>query len=178
MRYYKLATTGGISKMRGTSYGEFDHILWVTMKPDGPVLANILMDGILPEDLQLKESAEEGVMQYYRRPTHPATGHVYFEGQAVPGAYLVFQSLDKDRPPRADAITGPDGSFTLSTYTANDGAPTGEYAATVVWRKPFFDETGQPGPNLLPARYASTSSSGLKFTIKSGKNDVVIELKE
>src|SRR5262249_36788840 len=50
--YYQLATTGGGSRMRGLRYGEFDHIVWVTMKPDGPVLANIMLDGIYPEDLK------------------------------------------------------------------------------------------------------------------------------
>jgi hypothetical protein len=44
--YYMLATTGGGSKMRGLNYGEFDHFVWVTMKPEGPVLANLLLDGV------------------------------------------------------------------------------------------------------------------------------------
>ena len=37
--------------MRGVEYGEFDHVTWITMKKDGPVLANLLLDGILKEDL-------------------------------------------------------------------------------------------------------------------------------
>jgi predicted phosphodiesterase len=52
-RYYQLATTGGASKLRGRAVGEFDHLVWVTMKDAGPVLANLMMDGILPEDLSL-----------------------------------------------------------------------------------------------------------------------------
>ncbi len=48
--YYVLATTGGISKLRGPAYGEFDGIVWVTMTSTGPVLANILTDGILQEE--------------------------------------------------------------------------------------------------------------------------------
>lgn len=50
-RYYQLATTGGSSKLRGLPFGEFDHLVWVTMKNDGPVLANLMMDGIFSEDL-------------------------------------------------------------------------------------------------------------------------------
>ncbi len=46
-----LATTGGISNLRGVSFGEFDHVLWVTMTDDGPVFANLLLDGILPRDV-------------------------------------------------------------------------------------------------------------------------------
>ena len=47
-----LATTGGISNLRGVDYGEFDHFVWVTMTEDGPVIANLLLDGILPKDFE------------------------------------------------------------------------------------------------------------------------------
>ena len=49
--YYSLATTGGGSRMRGADFGEFDHAMWVTMTENGPKLANLLIDGILPEDV-------------------------------------------------------------------------------------------------------------------------------
>jgi 3',5'-cyclic AMP phosphodiesterase CpdA len=49
--YYQLATTGGSSKMRGLPLGEFDQLVWVTMKKDGPVLVNLMMEGIFPEDI-------------------------------------------------------------------------------------------------------------------------------
>ena len=48
-----LATTGGISSMRGVEYGEFDHFVWVTMTEDAPVIANVLLDGILPKDIPM-----------------------------------------------------------------------------------------------------------------------------
>ncbi len=50
--YYVLATAGGVSKLRGKEYGEFDHVTWVTMTKDGPKVKNILLDGSeLPEDV-------------------------------------------------------------------------------------------------------------------------------
>ena len=49
--YYVLATAGGVSKMRGIDYGEFDHITYVTVGENGPVVANILLDGIVPDDV-------------------------------------------------------------------------------------------------------------------------------
>jgi hypothetical protein len=52
-RYYVLATTGGRSGLRGPRFGEFDHIVWVTMKEDGPVLANLMLDGILPDNIPI-----------------------------------------------------------------------------------------------------------------------------
>lgn len=50
--YIMLATTGGASKLRGTSDGEFDHVAWVTMKETGPVIANIMLDGIVDKDVR------------------------------------------------------------------------------------------------------------------------------
>ena len=41
-----LATTGGGSALRGLEYGEFDHVAWVTMTQEGPVIANLMLDGI------------------------------------------------------------------------------------------------------------------------------------
>lgn len=46
-----LATTGGLSGLRGLEYGEFDHFLWVTMTEDGPVIANVLPSGLQPVDV-------------------------------------------------------------------------------------------------------------------------------
>ncbi len=177
--YYQLATTGGGSKLRGVPYGEFDHLVWVTMKKTGPVLANVMLDAILDEELKHPESNEGGVSTASRRPTHPVRGYVYFDGAPVAGAQVVFQSADGGgrRGVRADAITEGDGSFLLSTYTAHDGVPVGEYGATVVWRKPFLTEAGRPGPNQLPERYARAETSGLRFTVKEGKSDFTVELK-
>jgi hypothetical protein len=50
-KYYMLATTGGASRLRGAPLGEFDHLVWVTMKRDGPVLANLMMEGIFSDDI-------------------------------------------------------------------------------------------------------------------------------
>ncbi len=52
-KYFVFATTGGSSKMRGVAEGEFDHVVWVTMMKDGPRIANLLLDGILDENVRL-----------------------------------------------------------------------------------------------------------------------------
>src|SRR6056297_93890 len=51
MDHYILATTGGGSHMRGVEFGEFDHITWVTMKENGPVVAHIEFDHIYDKDI-------------------------------------------------------------------------------------------------------------------------------
>ncbi len=48
--YYALATTGGGSKLEGPAQGRFDHVVWVTVTPEGPRLANLLLDGVLTDD--------------------------------------------------------------------------------------------------------------------------------
>jgi hypothetical protein len=55
-KYYHLATTGGSSQLRGIPYGEFDEVAWLTMEKDGPTVANLLLDGILPGNVVTEES--------------------------------------------------------------------------------------------------------------------------
>ncbi len=67
-QYITLATTGGGSRMRGTPWGEFDHVAQVSMTKAGPVIANLRLDGILPSDVvdpelrQLVQQLEDAVV--------------------------------------------------------------------------------------------------------------------
>ncbi len=56
--YTILATTGGGSGMRGTAFGEFDHVVWITMTDEGPIMANLLLEGIWEEDVVTEEWAD------------------------------------------------------------------------------------------------------------------------
>lgn len=56
--YLVLATTGGGSSLRGPRFGEFDHVVWVTMTEEGPRIANLLLEGIWDEDIRTAEMAE------------------------------------------------------------------------------------------------------------------------
>jgi hypothetical protein len=180
MNHYQLATTGGGSKLRGLSYGEFDHIAWVTMRNGSPVVANLMLDGILPENLQRPVTDEEGVIVYNRKPTHPVTGRVLLDGSPLPGAYVTFHAIDAKDPKKSsrvtDALAEGDGSFVVSTYKAGDGLPDGEYKVTVVLRQPFFEPSGKMGVNRLPEKYASAATSELTAQVKSGKNALTFEL--
>jgi len=169
--YYQLATTGGGSRMRGVRYGEFDHIVWVTMKKDGPLLANIMLDGILPEDLRVPASDEDGVPTSNRKPVYTVRGKVYYEGAALPEGSVAFNLVNADTKKStktADAMLEPDGSFLLSTYTANDGAPVGDYVVTI----------SNTGAYAIPARYAKVDTSDLHVTVKTSGNDFTFELKK
>jgi len=52
--YFELASTGGASTLSGPATGQFDHVVWVTMAPKGPRIANLLLDGILDENVHAK----------------------------------------------------------------------------------------------------------------------------
>jgi hypothetical protein len=56
---YILATTGGGSAMRGPFFGETDAITWVTLTDRGPVMANLRIDGILPDDYRTEEKVRQ-----------------------------------------------------------------------------------------------------------------------
>ena len=54
--YLSLATTGGGSAMRGSSFGEFDHVMSISMRNEEPHYANIATEGIFEKDLYTPKS--------------------------------------------------------------------------------------------------------------------------
>lgn len=55
-RYFMLATTGGVSSLSGGIFGQFDHVVWVTMTDEGPRVANLMLDGIWDEAVRTEET--------------------------------------------------------------------------------------------------------------------------
>ncbi len=179
MNYYQLATTGGGSRMRGVDYREFDHVTWVTMGKEGPVVANILLDGILPDDLKRPVTTEEGVAQLNRKPVQPVKGKLFLDGAPMAGAkvtFLLHDEKSKKYSMVADAFVDSDGTFTLTSYKAGDGAPVGEYLVTVVWRDPYYDDVGLPGRNKGPLKYTDPKTTDLRASVKLGGADLEFNL--
>ncbi len=107
-KYFILATTGGGSGLRGPSFGEFDHVVWVTMTQDGPIMANLLLDGIWDESVHtedmmaysrplLEQLAVKAMPMFSERGTSPKTLELRLQNRSdVPMAYdLEFRSTDK-----------------------------------------------------------------------------------
>jgi hypothetical protein len=67
--YYVLSTTGGGNRLRGPRLGEFDHLTWITMTPNGPSVANLTLDGILPHDVvgEAENDRNRALLQALRR---------------------------------------------------------------------------------------------------------------
>jgi serine/threonine-protein phosphatase CPPED1 len=178
MNYYQLATTGGGSRLRGLKFGEFDHVSWITMKKDGPLIANVLLDGVLPENLEVPDSEEKGVERKMLK-TYPLSGTVTYKGQPLASATVRFykKSTTKGRlwDYVADGLTAANGTLVVSTYTAFDGIPAGEYVVSVV-ATGGYDGGEAEAVNKLPAKYAKPETTPLKVVIKEGENKLNFEL--
>jgi hypothetical protein len=70
-------------------------------------------------------------------------------------------------------VVNKDGSFTVTAYEPGDGAPPGDYVATVQWFKMVHGAGGAgPGPNVLPAKYARPDSSPIRVSVKEGSTEI------
>jgi hypothetical protein len=111
-----------------------------------------------------------------RKPVFPVRGKVLCDNQPAARAVVTFHPLGPSGVEtgtttlRPQAIVGEDGSFQLTTYTRNDGAPAGKYAVTVVWRTPskHGDDNEQ---DLLPRRYLHPLTSKLNAEVQQGPTE-------
>lgn len=97
----------------------------------------------------------------------PASGTVKVDGKAPEGAHIVLHPKTPvgTDPIAPTATVKPDGSYVITTYQAGDGAPPGEYVATVQWYQ--IDKDGIVGPNVIPKEYSTPQTSPIKVTVKS-----------
>ena len=103
-------------------------------------------------------------------PVHPAAGIARTGKTPLVGAQIRLHPRGMTLPDDAvpTATVQADGTFTLTTFTKGDGAPAGDYVATVQWFRVAKD--GSVGGNSLPKRYASPTTSPLTVTIREGAN--------
>lgn len=168
--YYQLATTGGGSRMRGVPYGEFDQIAWVTMKKTSPLIANVLLDGILPEDLKLPDTDEPGTKRKMLA-THSAGGRVTLGGAPLVSASVSLHKWNGETEKFenvCDGMTDEDGRFQLTTYAKFDGAPVGEYAITIANRG--------KAKSPIPEVFALPATTTLRVPIREGENVMKLDL--
>jgi hypothetical protein len=104
-----------------------------------------------------------------RVPVYPVSGKVTYKGQSPAGATVVLHSLGgADTSDVAPSGTvKDDGSFAITSYEPGDGAPQGEYVATIEWFK-FAPELGGAGPNVIPTKYVSAKTSSVKVSVRGG----------
>jgi hypothetical protein len=119
-----------------------------------------------------------------KTPTIPVTGKVMYNKTVVPtGALVVFHPVD---PAVEKKIGGKpfgkvreDGTYSLTMYGPDDGAPEGEYGVTVDWRGApkeaklrLTEENSGGGRPILNQKYSNPQQPAFKVTVKKGdKNE-------
>ena len=128
-----------------------------------------------------------------RPATYPVTGTVTYNGQPVDGATVAFQSVEGSHG--STGVTDTGGKYTLTTFKSGDGALPGEYSVKVFKHKlesggavaggddgpPGVFDAGQPvsePQNLLPAKYADATKSGLTATVGESGNKFDFSLED
>ena len=120
--------------------------------------------------------------QVEKQPTKPARGIVKYKDKPLANASVVFISLDNKV--RATGRTDNVGSFVLSTYGTEDGAPPGRYKVTVAVSNIVEVEPGVLAPepeggfkSPIPLKYSNPSTTDILIEVtEGGKNDFTITL--
>lgn len=101
-----------------------------------------------------------------RLEVNPVSGKVTYNGQVPVGAKVILHAMKPSEEGSVAPIgtVGSDGSFEISAYKKGDGAPPGEYVATIQWYK-FIPEDGGPGPDVMPKEYSNPKTSPIKVTV-------------
>jgi len=104
--------------------------------------------------------------------TYPVEGKVLTpDGQPVKeleGGTIVFESVDAKVS--SQGSIGADGSFRLSTFKPNDGAPPGKYRALIT-AAPVMDLDNPPKP-VIDRRFNDFKTSGWEVTVERKQNVV------
>lgn len=99
----------------------------------------------------------------HQAKTYVAHGKVRFKKDQIPvGALVVFHpkdpKIEKEIGGKPFGKVEDDGTFVLTTYALNDGAPEGEYGVTIDWRpkpassKMSLSSEGGPSVAMLSTR--------------------------
>jgi len=107
------------------------------------------------------------------------SGTVTLDGNPVPRGTVAFIPVASG-PPAFGGIES-DGSYSVRTGR-EDGLPTGEYQVTVIANEPPAVQQSAsggpppPGKPITPVWYRAKDTSGLKYTVESGDNEINLEL--
>jgi len=120
-----------------------------------------------------------------RPKTHKVSGTVTFKGAPLPKATVSFQPT-KPGAQAAVGITDEAGAYTLTTFSAGDGAVEGPYQVAIVKMAegaaaggagmgddyvPPNPEAPAPAPkSLIPVRYGNGAASGLTANVEAKAN--------
>ncbi|MFO0801345.1 MAG: hypothetical protein U0804_28095 [Gemmataceae bacterium] len=106
---------------------------------------------------------------------HPVRGQVLYDGKPAAGVKVYFIPTSAPVVPRIPmnphGVTGPDGSFELSTFGGNDGAAEGGYQVVLSWPEPAGEGEEQDRTDRLLGWYGPVHSK-LTATVAAGANTI------
>ena len=129
----------------------------------------VFIIALLPALIAASGCAEKQV------PVFPVSGKVSYKGKPPVGAIVVLHALNVDDTSDVapSGTVKSDGSFAITVYEPDDGAPQGDYVATIQWRRMVNGPGGSgAGPNVLPPTYASPKTSPIKVSVGNGPVEV------
>ena len=107
----------------------------------------------------------------FSKERFPVKGEVYVDGEPAARLSVTLHDVkgfDEQAPAIPQAVTRQDGTFAISTFDAEDGAPAGEYKATFVWGRP--QGLGiDTSVDKLKGRYSDPEKSEYKVTVVEGE---------
>lgn len=107
----------------------------------------------------------------FSKARYPVTGVVYVDGEPAARLSVTLHDVkgfDDQAPAIPQAVTKQDGTFAISTFEAEDGAPVGEYKATFVWGR--AQGLGiDTSVDKLKGRYSDPEKSEYKVTVVEGE---------
>jgi hypothetical protein len=114
-------------------------------------------------------------------PTAVVEGKVLLKGKPLEFGAIAFMP---DNGPIARGTVQSDGTFTLTTYSKNDGAVLGMHRVRIGcyeaqkpgFKMPKVEDFGL-GKSLIPEKYTKAETSGIKVEVKKQNEPFVIKLK-
>lgn len=117
----------------------------------------------------------------------PVSGVVKVNGQPAANVSVQFIPADEAKGRSATGKADGSGKYVLFTFEPNDGAIPGEYKVVVSSppaeekafkdKKVEFSGAKDSGGTKIPEKYSDPKKTDLKVTVKSGTNDIPLDLK-
>ena len=106
---------------------------------------------------------------------YSVTGNVRINGEPAKDVNIMFTPVTPQEgvtePLSPSAVTGDDGSFTLTSFKPGDGAPAGDYQITVSYPMSRFNKHLN-GIDRLKGKFANPKTSGLTAKVEPKSNEL------
>lgn len=105
----------------------------------------------------------------------PVRGSLFVDGKPAEGAFVTFlaeEDLANPRALRSTAVVQADGTFRVTTYLAEDGAPAGKHIVTAYWPEPLPENSSPTdvGRDRLQGRYVRSDNPLAHVTVEEQEN--------